>query len=305
MLRLTGWYHGGSQRTRRYCTIDHDWEHFVRFTFGLLPGYEIRLLPVRLIKFICFYQVLGFCMISASWGRNLSPFNAAVADTLSSLMIIATMAIILPTVLASTLTAGHSQMTARIVTFSRGTSIILLVMYVCYIYFQMKTHAHLFERADNAHENNTAPHSAHPAQHANIYMLILILIVSSTGVVVCTYFVFQSMAGASHTLHISISFIATILIPIASNSPEGSAVIAASQRGDIDFAISVIVSSILQISLFVIPFLVILGWMAHQQITLRFDSFNTMILFFSVLAVSYMLREGRYTYIHGVMLVGL
>lgn len=244
-------------------------------------------------------------MVSASWGRNVLPFNAAVTDTLSSLMIIATMAIILPTALASTLTAGHSQVTARIVTFSRGASIVLLVMYVCYIYFQMKTHKHLFERADNIGADDTAPLSSQSAQHANIYILILTLIASSTGVVVCTYFVFQSMASTSRIMHVSISFIATILIPIASNSPEGSAVIAASRRGDIDFAISVIVSSILQISLFVIPFLVILGWIAHQPTSLRFDSFNTMILFFSVLAVSYMLREGRYTYIHGIMLVGL
>lgn len=233
------------------------------------------------------------------------PFNAAVADTLSSLMIIATMAIILPTALASTLTAGHSRVTSRIVTFSRGSSVILLLMYICYIYFQMKTHKALFERAEHIPADDASPLSSQPTQHGNIYIPILTLIASSAGVIACTYFVFQSMAGTSRIAHVSVSFIATVLIPIASNSPEASVMIAVSRRGDIDFAISVVVSSILQIGLFAIPFLVILGWIAHQQSSLRFDSFNTMILFFSVLAVSYILREGRYTYIHGVVLIGL
>ncbi|OKL58573.1 hypothetical protein UA08_06276 [Talaromyces atroroseus] len=243
-------------------------------------------------------KVLGFCMLSAAWDKDLMPFNPAVADTLSSLMIITTMAIILPTALASALTTNSTQVRNKIVEFSHGTALILLVLYICYLYFQMKSHRHLFERAQHDHDDDPPSSSSQPIEQ------LVTLVGSAVGVVACTYFMFQSMVSTAHTAHVSTSFIATILIPIASNSAEAAAVIAVSRSGDIDFAISIIVSSILQIGLCVIPIIVILGWIIHQQTSLDFDSFNTVILFFSVLAVNYMLREGKYSYIHGIMLVG-
>ncbi|KAH8699201.1 hypothetical protein BGW36DRAFT_293456 [Talaromyces proteolyticus] len=248
--------------------------------------------------------VLGLCIFSASWGKNILLFNPTVADTLSSLMMIATMAIILPTVLASTLAVHHSQIEDRILSFSRGTAVILLILYITYLFFQMRTHKHLFEQAQHTRQDDPSQSTTQLASPLQKYAPIATLIASSIGVVVCTYFVFESMSSTAHITHMSTIFIAMILIPIASNSPEGSAVIAVSRSGDIDFGISVIVSSILQISLFAIPFLVILGWIIEEPITLDFGSFNTMILFFAVVIVSYMLREGRYTYIHGTMLVG-
>lgn len=36
-----------------------------------------------------------------------------------------------------------------LLTISRGTSILLLLIYVAYLYFQLKTHAHLFEAPVN------------------------------------------------------------------------------------------------------------------------------------------------------------
>lgn len=131
------------------------------------------------------------------------------------------------------------------------------------------------------------------------------LIGSALGIIVCTNIFIQSMGDAARIAHVSTNFIATILIPFISNSPEGVAVIAVSRSGNVDFAISIIVGSILQIGLLAIPVLVVFGWIIDQDMTLNFETFHTMIFFFSVLVVSYMLREGSYTYIHGAMLVGL
>lgn len=251
-------------------------------------------------------------MLAASFDKYILRMNSAVAGTLSSLMVIATMAIVIPTALYSTFRSQASEIADKVVSFSRGTALVLLFLYLCYLYFQMKTHKHLFlegpQHGDGAAENEVlqSPSALPPqANSRSIYLPILGLIASSLGIIPCTHFLIDSIGTTARVTHLSASFIATILIPIASNSPECAAVVAASRGGDVDFAISIIVGRILQISLFVIPFLVVLGWMIQQQMTLNFETFHTVILFVSVLVVNHILREGKYTYIHGTMLTGL
>jgi Ca2+:H+ antiporter len=234
-----------------------------------------------------------------------------MVGTLSSLMIITAMALIMPTALYSTFTSKATEIAEKIVAFSRGTAFVLLVLYLGYLYFQLKTHKHLFLKAQEDYdaidgENNLPASSASPHTPTHsLYLPIATLTVSSVGMLVCTYFFIESIHSTSSATNTSESFIATILIPIASNSPEGAAVIFASRSGNVDFAISIIVGSILQISLFVIPLLVMLGWIIQREMTLNFGTFHTVVLFFSVLIVNHVLREGKYTYLHGSMLVGL
>lgn len=94
-------------------------------------------------------------------------------------------------------------------------------------------------------------------------------------------------------------------MPIASNAPEMAAVISTSRTGRTGYAIRIIVGSILQIVLLVIPLLVMLGWIIQQPMTLDFETFQTTILFFAVLMVARILRDIKYTYLHGIMLIEL
>jgi Ca2+:H+ antiporter len=121
----------------------------------------------------------------------------------------------------------------------------------------------------------------------------------------CTHFLLDSIDATSAATNITRTFIATILMPIASNAPECATVVVTSKNGRINYAVSVIVGSILQIALFVTPVLVILGWAVHQPMTLNFDTFQTIILFLAILLVSHLLQDGKYTYIHGLLLVAL
>ena len=132
-----------------------------------------------------------------------------------------------------------------------------------------------------------------------------VLICSGAGIMFCSHFVLNSVDATSEATHISRTFIATILMPIASNAPECATVVGSSKSGRIDFAVGVITGSILQIALFVIPALVILGGAVHQPMTLNFDTFQTIILFLAILLVNHLLQNGKYTYMHGLLLVAL
>ena len=259
-------------------------------------------------------------------------------------MIITAVALILPTALYSTFeTSKPNDIHKQILGFSRGTAVILLVLYIAYLYFEFVSHKELFEGMPDEspthngggdssvpttpiirrgtwldtrqnREQDTRPGTEQDAQQdteqdapsqSSLLISFAALICSTVGIMFCSHFLLDSINATSEATHITRTFIATILMPIASNAPECATVVGTSKNGRIDFALGVIVGSILQIALFVTPALVILGWAVHQPMTLNFDTFQTIILFLAILLVSHLLQNGKYTYMHGLLLVAL
>ena len=60
-----------------------------------------------------------------------------------------------------------------------------------------------------------------------------------------------------------------------------------------------------QISSFVIPLLVIIGWATGHDLTLFFANFETIVLFVSVLLVNLLIQDGKSNYMEGLMLLAL
>ncbi|KAL2127382.1 hypothetical protein VTI74DRAFT_10819 [Chaetomium olivicolor] len=141
------------------------------------------------------------------------------------------------------------------------------------------------------------------AETTSLYALAGILVSAAAVIMWCTHMVIKSLDGTVEVLHISKTFFATMILPMASNAPEFSSVIAASKNRRINFAVGVIAGSILQIALFVTPSLVLFGWFAREEMTLSFEVSQTCIMFLAVLIVNQVLQEGAYTYLHGVMLL--
>ncbi|PLW50418.1 hypothetical protein PCANC_07589 [Puccinia coronata f. sp. avenae] len=96
---------------------------------------------------------------------------------------------------------------------------------------------------------------------------------------------FGSSGGASE------AWFALILLPIVGNA--GSLLYLLQNSANSDQrkrlpAMTGAISSSIQIGLFIVPLVVILGWMLAKPLTLIFDSFQSMILFLSVLVVNSM-----------------
>lgn len=60
-----------------------------------------------------------------------------------------------------------------------------------------------------------------------------------------------------------------------------------------------------QIAAFVVPLLVIVGWITHHDLTLFFADFETIVLFVSVLLVNFLIQDGKSNYMEGLMLITL
>ena len=173
-------------------------------------------------------------------------------------MVVASTSLIIPAALK--LAQGHltSEVSfSRILTLSRGTAIILLILYGVYLYFELKTHARLFEATQE--ESDKKGWEVEPTKTSTSNAVITLLGLSVL-IAICGEYIVDSIDEVVETLYIHKAFISLILIPHLGNAAEYVFAIHAAYKGKMDLSIEVAIGSSFQIALFVIPPLVIVGW---------------------------------------------
>lgn len=239
--------------------------------------------------------VLGCCFIAGGIEHSEQKFNSTVASTMSSLMSVSTASLIIPAALHATLTKNSEADTTmrNILVLSRATAIILLFIYIMYLVFQLKTHANLFAEADDSTNAEAALLTPWTAA--------VVLVIITLAVAVCAEYLVDSIDSIVETAHISRTFIGLILIPIVGNAAEHVTAVVVAYKNKMGLAIGVAIGSSLQIALFVTPFLVILSWIMDKDLTLHFETFETVAFFLAALVVTLLIQDGKSNYLEGVM----
>ncbi|KAI9809690.1 MAG: hypothetical protein M1825_000122 [Sarcosagium campestre] len=273
-----------------------------------LKNNEIRIVQSSMLGSILsnILLVLGCCFLIGGYGRLEQKFNMTVASTMSSLMAVASASLIIPATLYAALRGSREDSKEGILVVSRGTSIILLILYVMYLYFQLKSHASLFEETNGDSED---PEAAEGPKEEEEHILspvaaAVALVIITIAVAVCAEFLVDSIDDIVKTANVSKTFIGLVLIPIVGNAAEHVTAVVVARKNKMDLAINVAIGSSMQIALLVTPFLVILGWIIHVDMTLRFETFETVVFFLSVLVVNYLIQDGASNYLEGAMLLG-
>lgn len=93
--------------------------------------------------------VLGSCFIVGGLRYKEQFFNQTAAQTMGSLLAVSVMALLLPAAFYLSLPKDTNHLDDKILDLSRGTSFVLLIVYVFYMVFQLKTHAYLFAEDGN------------------------------------------------------------------------------------------------------------------------------------------------------------
>jgi Ca2+:H+ antiporter len=129
---------------------------------------------------------------------------------MSSLMFVATGSLILPAAFQAALPYNHKT-DIQILTLSRGTAIVLLIIYILYLFFQLKTHAHLYDQvAQEAGEDEPAV--------IGPYVAGATLLVITVGIAICSEYLVDSSDEVVKSSGVSKTFIGLILLPIVGNA---------------------------------------------------------------------------------------
>jgi len=243
--------------------------------------------------------VLGCCFVAGGFHGGQQRFSAVAANTMSSLLAVATASLIIPAALSASLSSAKESSLTAILILSRGTAIILLFLYLLYLFFQLRTHASIFEGERQDEEGETEDRILRPIP-ASIALLLITLLVA-----VCAEYLVDSIDAVVESTGISKSFIGLILLPIVGNAAEHVTACIVAYKGKMDLAIGVAIGSSLQIALFVTPSMVIIGWIIHQPMTLHFMGFETVVFFISVVVVNYLIQDGESNYLEGALCIGM
>ncbi|KAJ3972773.1 Sodium/calcium exchanger protein-domain-containing protein [Lentinula raphanica] len=255
--------------------------------------------------------VLGCSFLAAGFKFQESNFQVTAAQASSSLMTLACITLIIPAaynsvkapvdhLVPNALSANPSvidpERWSGLLIISRGTAILLLGVYVAYLYFQLKSHAYLFQ-AENEGEGEEP--------NMNIIAASISLFVVTVITAFTADYLVASIEEFADRYHIPKPFIGLILLPIVGNAAEHVTSIWMALKGQMELTIGICVGSSIQIAAFVVPLLVIIGWISHHELTLFFANFETITFFASVFLVNTLIQDGKSNYMEGLMLITL
>ncbi|AQK46723.1 Vacuolar cation/proton exchanger 2, partial [Zea mays] len=228
-------------------------------------------------------------------------FSKATAAVNSGLLLMAVMGLMFPAVLHFT----HSEVRqgASEVALSRFSSCIMLVAYASYLYFQLSGRSNIYSPIGS----EEAPSEDNPEEdeeaEIGMWEAVTWLAVLTFWVSFLSEYLVNAIEGASDSLNLPVAFISVILLPIVGNAAEHASAIMFAMKDKLDITLGVAIGSSTQISMFVIPFCVVIGWTMGQKMDLNFQLFETATLFITVLVVAFMLQDGTANYLKGLMLI--
>jgi len=112
-------------------------------------------------------------------------------------------------------------------------------------------------------------------------------------------FLIDSIDGLTENTNVSREFVGLILLPVIGNSVEHITAVTVSVKDKLNLSMSIAVGSSIQVSLCLLPILVLLGWAIGQPMMLFFDTFETIALVLAVLIVNFAISDGRTNYLEG------
>jgi len=235
--------------------------------------------------------VLGAAFFAGGLGHQMQTFNVTAAQTSASLLALAMVGLVIPAAFASSVSGSDGVQ--RLLDVSRGTAVVLLIIYVLFLFFQLRTHAELY--ADSGDDNEDA--------QLTIPVAVGLLLLVTVLVSLCGDYLVGSIDYIAEEYHMSQRFVGLILLPIVGNAAEHVTAVTVAMKNKMDLALGVAIGSSTQVALLLTPVSVIAGWIIDKPMTLDFSMFETVIMFVAVFVTNSIIQDGKTNWLEGAMLM--
>ena len=236
--------------------------------------------------------VMGLAFLWGGINYSEQKFSDSQVSSNGSLMLLAMIVLIIPTVFNSTV--GGTEGQEGVEQLSHIAAIVLLLLYGLFLYFQFKSHVDLFATETHHHE---APEMT--KKDAIILLVVATILVSWMAEILV-----HSVEYAADDMGLPHLFIGVILLPLFGNAAEHftAVVVAGKDKMDLSFAISM--GSSTQIAVFVAPVMILVAWAMNVPLTFEFGMLETVAAFLSVLIVNVIAADGKSNWLEGALLLG-
>ena len=249
--------------------------------------------------------VMGAAMLVGGWGRERNKFVAEAAGAQATMLLLATVALVLPAMFLLARGGELPQLSEEATNFptavermSFAVAIVLLLSYFAGLWFSLKTHRDVFN--PDSEEEDAAAHAW------SIKKSVGLLAGAGLAVGVMSEILVGSIEAASEGIGLSPFFVSLIIVAIVGNAAEHWVAIYFAARDKMDIALAIAIGSSAQIALFVMPVLVLLSFvMGPFPLSLEFSGLEIGAILLAVLIASHVSQDGESTWFEGVQLLAV
>jgi Ca2+:H+ antiporter len=238
--------------------------------------------------------MLGASLLLGGLKHHVQDYNRDNARLQAGLLFLATVAILIPSVLAEADTPASA---ATMQTLSVGLSVLLIVTYGLGLLFSLRTHREFYGGTDHA-------------EHGEAGWPISLALVTLAGVTVLVALVseifVESVQHAATTLGLTPAFVGFIIVALVGGAAEMVSAFSAARKNRLDLSVGIALGSAVQIALFVAPVLVLLSYViGPTPMNLQFWPGAVAMMIIATMTASLVTNTGRSAWFVGVLIVNV
>jgi Ca2+:H+ antiporter len=236
--------------------------------------------------------VLGLSMLAGGFRHRRQTFERRAATTRSTLLVLATVGLVMPSLFVLATVNPVPQDTMIMVTVA--VAILLILAYVGALLFSFHTHRHLF---------NPAGEMEGEVAHWSRRYALLILATATVLVAIVAEVLIQAVEEAIVEFGFSQLFLGVIVISIVGNAAEHGSAVLLAWRNRMNLSVSISLSSSTQIALFAAPVLVFASLIIGNVLTFSFGLFELIAIGLAVAIAGAVANDGESNWFEGLMLL--
>lgn len=265
---------------------------------GLLWVIQVSLLGSILSNSLL---VLGCAFLVGGLRHPEQRFNRHMSSVNVSFLVMSTTTMLLPAILSASKQyhggKDPKESEAELLVFSRITAVLTLASYGLFVWFQLKTHTHLFEDDEEDGDDDDDP----PV--LGFWGGIICLGIVTVFISFLSEFIVDTLKKTAKDSGVPALFIATILIPIVGNAAEHASAVIFAYKNKMAISMGIALGSSTQIAAFGVPFMVIVAWIVDKPLSMDFHLYQTATIFLSVMVVFSITRDGNSHWLAGWLLI--
>lgn len=245
---------------------------------------------------------LGLAFLVGGIGRSEQIFQPTVARVNGSLMTLAVLAILIPSLNQLGVAGELPVSEAAEQSFSQFVAWLLLLVYGLTLLFSLGTHRSLYEAAAAEIDGGTT--SSEEAGHKPPVLPWLLVLLAATAALAYESELFVGvLEPVTESLGLGAVFTGVVVLPLLGGVAEFITCISLARRNKVELSVSVALGSTLLVALLVVPVLVLLSPLFGHPLTLRFSIAELLAVITAVVVSNQVSTDGRSNWLEGVLLV--
>ncbi len=237
--------------------------------------------------------MLGASLLLGGLKYRVQDYNRNSARLQAGLLFLATIAILIPSVVADT--EASAAQASFVQALSASLAGLLIITYGLGLLFSLHTHREFFAGANHA-ESHEAEWPVALALGTLAGVTVLVALVSEIFV--------ESVQHAATELGLSPAFVGFIIVALVGGAAEMVAAFSAARKNRLDLSVGIALGSASQIALFVAPVLVLLSYvLGPTPMNLQFWPGAVAMILIASMTASLVTNTGRSAWFVGVLVI--